>query len=74
MCKNHFSPVQCIIPPYINDKLADSPDKDIARIAVNTKFRSFRFRSDRVFFKNASQEEKALLGVVAKKRLLQLHN
>ncbi len=70
MCKNHFSPVQCIIPPYINDKLADSPDKDIARIAVNTKFRSFRFRSDRVFFKNTSPEEKAMLGVVRKKKVV----
>ncbi|WP_018612542.1 M4 family metallopeptidase [Segetibacter koreensis] len=69
MCKNHHSPVQCIIPPYITDKLATAADKDIARIAVNTKFRSFRFRSDRVFFKNASPAEKAMLGLVGKKKI-----
>ncbi len=69
MCKNPFSPAQCIIPPYMNDKLADSPDKDIARIAINTKFRSFRFRSDRVFFKNASSFEKAMLGVAPKRKV-----
>lgn len=70
MCKNHFSPVQCIIPPYINDKLTDSPDKNISKIAINTKFRSFRFRSDREFFKNTNTEEKALLGLIPKKKVI----
>lgn len=70
MCKNHFSPIQCIVPPYITDKLTNSPDKEIARIAVNSKFRSFRFRSDRVFFKNTSEEEKALIGLVRKKKVI----
>ena len=68
MCKNHRSPVQCIIPPYMSDQLADSPDKNISKIAVNTKFRSFRFRSDRVFFKNATPAQRQLLGVVPVKK------
>lgn len=68
MCKNHFSPFQCIIPPYITDKLTESQDKNISRIAVNTKFRSFRFRSDRDFFNGANPTEKAILYAVAKKK------
>jgi len=68
MCKNHFSPVQCIIPPYILDKLADSPDKNVSRIAVNSKFRSYRFRSDRQFFQSITPEERAILGVSTKKK------
>lgn len=70
MCKNHFSPVQCIIPPYISDKLINSADKNIARIAANTKFRSFRFRSDREFFKSINEEEKKLLGIVTQKKVV----
>jgi len=69
MCKTHFSPVQCIVPPYISNKLAESSDEDIARIAVNTKFRSYRFRSDRVFFKNASDAERVILGIVPEKKI-----
>ena len=69
MCKNHFHPAQCIIPPYINDKLAGSGDTNISRIGINTKFRSFRFRSDREFFKNTSAEEKAVLGLIPKKKV-----
>lgn len=67
MCKNHFSPVQCVIPPYIYDKLAGSADNNISKIAVNTKFRNFRFRSDREFFKNTSAAEKAALGIISQK-------
>jgi Zn-dependent metalloprotease len=67
MCKNHFSPVQCILPPYLTDKLVDSPDKNLSKIAINTKFRSFRFRSDREFFKETSIKEQAILCAVAKK-------
>jgi Zn-dependent metalloprotease len=67
MCKNHFSPAQCILPPYLTDKLVDSPDQNIAKIAINTKFRSFRFRSDREFFKDTSVAEQNILCAVAKK-------
>jgi Zn-dependent metalloprotease len=67
MCQNHFSPVQCILPPYLTDKLVDSPDKNISKIAINTKFRSFRLRSDREFFKDTTSAEKTLLGVAVQK-------
>lgn len=61
MCQNHFSPVQCILPPYLTDKLIDSDDKSLSRVAVNTKFRNFRLRGDREFFKNTSVAEQKLL-------------
>lgn len=67
MCKNHFSPIQCIVPPYLTDKLVESGDKELAKVAANTKFRSFRFRSDREFFKTASPAVKTALGVLPKK-------
>jgi Zn-dependent metalloprotease len=67
MCKNSYSPIQCIIPPYINNKLTESADKNISRNAVNAKFRNFRFRSDRDFFKNTSFSEKVILGAVSPK-------
>ncbi|GEO09515.1 M4 family metallopeptidase [Segetibacter aerophilus] len=67
MCKNHFSPIQCILPPYLTDKLVDSENKNLSKIAVNTKFRSFRLRSDREFFKDTSATEQAILCAVAKK-------
>lgn len=70
MCKNHFSRVQCIIPPYMTDRLVASPDKNISKIALNSKFRSFRFRSDREFFKTINTEEKTLLGVIPKKKVV----
>jgi Zn-dependent metalloprotease len=51
------------------DRLANSPDKDLSKIAVNTKFRSFRFRNDRIFFQNTSPEENAILCFAPKKKL-----
>lgn len=66
MC-NHFSPLQCIIPPYINHKLTSSADRQLAAIAVNSKFRSYRFRTDREFIKNSTPEEKVILGAIAPK-------
>ncbi len=72
MCQNHFSPINCVVPPYMSNKLIDSADKALAKIAINTKFRSYRFRSDRVFFKNTTDREKMLLGAkVSKKATIQ---
>jgi Zn-dependent metalloprotease len=45
----------------------DSPDKNLSKIAINSKFRSFRFRSDREFFKETTATEQAVLCAVAKK-------
>lgn len=67
MCKNHFTPIHCIIPPYMLKKLMESGNKKIADLAMNTDFRSYRFRNDRIYFQNASLREKTLFGMITKK-------
>ena len=66
MCKNHFSPIHCIIPPYMLTKLMESGNKKIADMAINTNFRSFRFRNDRIFLQQSSLHEKTILGLISK--------
>jgi Zn-dependent metalloprotease len=67
MCQQNFSPIRCIVPPYINDQLSTSEDPALTKVAVNSKFRSFRFRSDRKFFKTLSTPQKAILGAACPK-------
>jgi len=64
MCKNQFNPVHCIIPPYILNKLMESGNKKLADLAINSNFRSYRLRNDRIFFHNASLHEKAIFGLI----------
>jgi Zn-dependent metalloprotease len=66
MCKNHPNPIHCIVPPYMLKKLMESGNKKIADLAINSNFRSFRFRSDRIFFQQSSLREKTILGLIAK--------
>lgn len=61
MCNNHFSPVQCILPPYINDKMLKSDDNALVKIALNNKFRNHRIRSDREFFRGINREEMVMI-------------
>ncbi len=67
MCNNH-SPIRCIIPPYMEDKLKDSSNATVAKNAINSKFRSYRFRSDREFFKGTNEKEKTLLGAMSARK------
>jgi Zn-dependent metalloprotease len=64
MCKNQLKPINCIIPPYMLNKLMESGNKKIADLAVNSNFRSFRFHNDRSFFQKSSFREKTILGVI----------
>jgi Zn-dependent metalloprotease len=66
MCKNHLNPIHCIVPPYMLTKLMESGNKKIADLAINSNFRSFRFRSDRIFFQQSSIREKTILGLIGK--------
>ncbi len=63
MCNHHFSKIQCIIPPYMNDKLLSSDNQAVQKIAANNKFRNNRIRSDREFFRKISPKEMMLLNV-----------
>jgi Zn-dependent metalloprotease len=66
MCQEHFNPIHCIVPPYMLHKLMESSDKKIADLAINSNFRSFRFRNDRSFFQNSTLHQKTVLGAVSK--------
>jgi len=66
MCKSNLNPIHCIIPPYMLTKLMECGNKKVADMAVNTNFRSYRFRNDRIFFQKASLRDKAILGLIAK--------
>jgi len=66
MCKNHYNPIHCIIPPYMFARLMESGNKKIADMAVRSNFRSFRFRNDRIFFQKASLHDKTILGLITK--------
>jgi len=66
MCKSNLNPIHCIIPPYMLAKLMESDNKKVADMAVNTNFRSYRFRNDRIFFQKASLRDKKILGLIAK--------
>jgi Zn-dependent metalloprotease len=65
MCKDKFNPIHCIVPPYMLNKLMESSNKKVADLAINSNFRSFRFRNDRTFFQNANLRQKTVLGVVS---------
>jgi Zn-dependent metalloprotease len=65
MCKNHFNHFKCIIPPYMLDMLMESGNKDISDPAINSSFRSNRFRNDRTFFQKSTVYAKTLLGVIS---------
>jgi Zn-dependent metalloprotease len=65
MCKNQINPIHCIIPPYMLNKLMQSSNQKIANQAINSNFRSYRFRSDRKFFRDATFHEKTILGAVS---------
>jgi Zn-dependent metalloprotease len=65
MCKNQFSPIHCIVPPYMLNKLMESGNKKISDLAINSDFRSFRYRNDRSYFQKSSIHAKTILGVIA---------
>lgn len=67
MCENQFSAIRCIVPPYIENRLAQSSNKTISTNAICSKYNSYRFRTDRIFFSSISDKEKVVLGAIAPK-------
>jgi Zn-dependent metalloprotease len=62
MCNNHRNPIQCILPPYIADKM-----KDISKLkkeeSLDNELRNYRFRSDRNFFSALPKVEQKMFAV-----------
>ena len=59
MCTRN--PIQCIIPPYIADHLADSPDPDVRSRAIASIRTAAAMRATRV----AAQAMPTLMAVMA---------
>ncbi len=62
MCKNHRHPIQCIIPPYISDKMTES-DKIKLGDALENQLRNHRFRSDRKFFSGLTATNQKMMAI-----------
>jgi Zn-dependent metalloprotease len=78
MCNNHRNPVQCILPPYIVDKMKDKKKVPLSE-SLDNELRNFRFRSDRKFFSalpKAQARALAITDVKAKKpkAIIELYN
>jgi Zn-dependent metalloprotease len=62
MCQNHRNPIQCILPPYIADKMKYR--KEIKQEeSLDNQLRNNRFRSDRNFFAKLGIEEQNIMAV-----------
>ena len=67
MCHHSsHNPVQCVVPPYISDKLLDQASARKLPVIINDELRSSRFRNDRSFFGKLSETQRAVLSPVAR--------
>ncbi|WP_221391874.1 hypothetical protein [Dyadobacter sp. NIV53] len=56
MCQHSsHNPIQCVVPPYISDKLLDQASARKLPVIVNDELRSSRFRNDRAFLQNSTK-------------------
>lgn len=62
MCTNRRNPIQCILPPYILDKMKSSENFK-EEILLDNELRNYRFRSDRKFFAALSEPEQKMMAV-----------
>jgi Zn-dependent metalloprotease len=63
MCKHHaeFNPAQCIIPPYINEKLSESSNRKVAEPALKSLVESLKLHARREFLATLPPSKIALL-------------
>ncbi len=78
MCTNHRNPVQCILPPYISDKMKNS-GKHEPEESLDNQLRNYRMRSDRKFFSALPHADQLVLAVkkakaVKPKPVIEVHN
>ena len=77
MCQQHqnYQPRQCIIPPYLSDKVFDKASKKNLPKVINNKMRSSRFRNDRNFFGSLNKQQRTAFiagGKITKKPQLKM--
>jgi Zn-dependent metalloprotease len=68
MCLNRHHPIQCILPPYISDKIIDQADIPLSE-SLDNDFRNYRFRSDRKFFSALPEAGMEMMAITKKKAL-----
>jgi len=76
MCNYHdqFNPAQCIIPPYISEKLVDNSNKKIAQRAVKNLAETIQLRAKREFVSGLTAPQSMLLHPVkAQKKAAKLN-
>lgn len=67
MCQHSsHNPIQCVVPPYISDKLLDQASARKLPVIVNDELRSSRFRNDRAFFAKLNETQRAVLSPVGR--------
>lgn len=70
MCNHHRNPVQCIVPPYMQEKLDKKMSPKKLEAEIDNSLRSHRLRSDRKFMSALPVQHRRLMAVskaVAKK-------
>ena len=60
-CTTHRHPINCIIPPYLVDKLAKSKNEKLVKIGLKNKMISQNQRKSRYFYGNLTMREKMIL-------------
>lgn len=76
MCNHHdeFNRIQCIIPPYIGDKLSDNDEKKVAQRAVKNLVETIKLRAKREFVGSLTDTQSLLINpVAAKKKVAKLN-
>jgi Zn-dependent metalloprotease len=63
MCNQQhlFNPIQCILPPYISNKLASSRNKKTAERAIRNAVETVKLRAKREFSSGLSNTQRAML-------------
>jgi len=55
------NPIECIIPPYMVDKLAKSKDEKISKLGVTNKIESAKLRYERAFIKKLDAKSRNII-------------
>lgn len=78
MCNNKRNPIQCILPPYIVEKMKDKTKIPLGE-SLDNDLRNFRFRSDRKFFSTLPRADVRAMAIttakaVKPKPLIEIYN
>ena len=67
MCNKYRNPIQCILPPYLFDKVLKDEKNKLFEEALDNKFRNSRLRNDRKFISALPQSQMRMLQLTTTK-------